>query len=420
MNSRSIGVLLAGGVGQRVGLSTPKQLAVVAGRTILEHSLAVFEGAPEIDEVVVLMTPGYTDRVREIVARRGYRKVTQVVEGGASRTESTWRALRALGTEECNVLLHDAVRPLVTPGIIAECVRALETHQAVNVAIPSSDTVLVATPVPDGEVIGEVLDRSRLRRSQTPQCFKLSVIREAYERALADPGFGDRPATDDCGVVLRYLPGVPIHLVAGSEHNIKVTHPADLHIAELLFGMAAAAAPAGDPGAIAGKSVAVFDGPEIAALAAAHGARVRAFARADGVRVEEPGSVAKALAGLGDLDHVVHAGGVAGPADGSDDAVAEAVARHHLGALNVARAARPHLRGSLLLHAPYGEDAPRASARAAVGALARVLAREWAADGIRVNCVNITASPRAVAQTSLDILISGLSGQVINARVDDA
>lgn len=239
MSSRSVGVLLAGGVGQRVGLATPKQLVEVAGRTILEHSLAVFEGAPEIDEIVVLMTPGYTDRVHEIVARGGYRKVSKIVEGGASRTESTWRALQALGTEECDVLLHDAVRPLLEPRIIAECVRALRTHQAVNVAIPSSDTVLVAEPAPDGEVIGEVLDRSRLRRSQTPQCFKLSVIREAYERALADPEFGGRPATDDCGVVLRYLPDVPIHLVPGSERNIKITHPADLHIAELLFKLAA-------------------------------------------------------------------------------------------------------------------------------------------------------------------------------------
>ncbi|MGW2152297.1 IspD/TarI family cytidylyltransferase [Nonomuraea sp. NPDC001699] len=234
---RSVGVLLAGGVGQRVGHEIPKQLIEVAGRTILEHSIAVFEQAPEIDEIVVLMTPGYTDRVKEIVANGGHRKVTQIVGGGRSRTESTWRALRALGTQECDVLLHDAVRPLLEPRIITECVAALRTHRAVNVAIPSSDTVLVAVPAPDGEVIGEVLDRSRLRRSQTPQCFRLSVIREAYERAMADPGFAARPATDDCGVVLRYLPEVPIHLVQGSERNIKVTHPDDLRIAEQLFAI---------------------------------------------------------------------------------------------------------------------------------------------------------------------------------------
>ncbi|WP_188191210.1 bifunctional cytidylyltransferase/SDR family oxidoreductase [Nonomuraea sp. SYSU D8015] len=412
MSSRSIGVLLAAGVGQRVGLATPKQFVEVAGRSILEHSLAVFEGAPEIDEIVVLITPGYTDRAREIVARGGYRKVSKVVEGGASRTESTWRALQALGTEECDVLLHDAVRPLVDRRIIAECVDALRTHQAVNVAIPSSDTVLVAEPVPDGEVIGEVLDRSRLRRSQTPQCFKLSVIREAYERALADPGFGSRPATDDCGVVLRYLPDVPIHLVTGSEHNIKITHPADLHIAELLFQLRTEA-PAGDRSRLAGRSVVVFGDHEVAGLAAAYGARVRTFTRGDGVRVEEADSVAKALAGMGDIDHVVHTAAMATPTD-------EAMAVHYLGALNVARAARPHLRMSLLLHAPSGEGAPEASARAAVAALARTLAREWATDGIRVNCVNTTTSPRADAQTSLDVLISDLSGQVVDGHVDGA
>ncbi|MFI6504766.1 2-C-methyl-D-erythritol 4-phosphate cytidylyltransferase [Nonomuraea typhae] len=231
----AIGVLLAGGVGQRVGLAMPKQLVEVAGKTIIEHSIAVFESAPEIDEIVVLMTPGYAGRIREIVDRAGYRKVTKIVEGGASRTETTWRALQALGTQECDVLLHDAVRPLVSPRIIAECVQALATHRAVNVAIPSSDTILAAAPTPDGEAIGAVLDRATLRRSQTPQCFKLSVIREAYERALADPDFGKQPATDDCGVLLRYLPEVPIHLVPGSERNIKITHPADLRIAELLF-----------------------------------------------------------------------------------------------------------------------------------------------------------------------------------------
>ncbi|TDC04935.1 SDR family oxidoreductase [Nonomuraea longispora] len=419
---RSVGVLLAGGVGQRFGRDTPKQLVEVAGRTIIEHSLEVFERAPEIDEIVVLMTPGHADRVREIVARGGYGKVSQVVDGGASRTESTWRALRALGTRECNVLLHDAVRPLVGPRIIADCVRALREHPAVNVAIPSSDTVLVAEPAPGGEVIGDVLDRSRLRRSQTPQCFRLSLIREAYARAMADPGFGERPATDDCGVVLRYLPGVPIHLVPGSEHNIKVTHPADLHIAERLFQLAARV-PAGGPEGLGGQSVVVFGSAGIAELAAARGARVHTFSEADGVRVDDAGAVAKALDGVGGVDHVVNAavaGHTGGLAEATGEHVAEAVGVNHLGALNVARAARPHLRGSLLLHAPPGSGALHAASRAAVAGLTRALAREWAVDGIRVNCLNIGTSPHHVAQTSLDILISDLSGQVIEAGVDDA
>ncbi|MEV0824305.1 bifunctional cytidylyltransferase/SDR family oxidoreductase [Nonomuraea rubra] len=425
---RSVGVLLAGGVGQRVGLGTPKQLIEVAGRTIIEHSLAVFEAAPEIDEIVVLMTPGYAGRVREIVARGGYRKVSKVVDGGSSRTESTWRALAALGAEECNVLLHDAVRPLLEPRIITECVRALEIHEAVNVAIPSSDTVLVATPE---ESIGEVLDRSRLRRSQTPQCFRLSVIREAYERAMADPGFAGLPATDDCGVVLRYLPEVPIHLVQGSERNIKVTHPADLHIAELLFRLPAPVPP-GDRAALAGQVIVLLGeaepageaarhGSELAREAARYGAAVHVLTRAGGVRVEDFGSVAKALDDVGGADHVVLVAGAGHAGDlarASGETVADAVGTGHLGALNVARAARPHLRGSLLLQVPPGTGALHESGAAAVAGLTRALAREWASGGIRVNCLNTGASPLVAAQTSLDILISDLSGQVIDARVD--
>ena len=420
MNSRlrSVGVLLAGGVGQRVGAGRPKQLIEVAGRTIIEHSLAVFERAPEIDEVVVLMTPGYADRVREIVAAGGHRKVSKVVDGGATRTESTWRALQAIGDDECNVLLHDAVRPLLEPRIITECVRALETHEAVNVAIPSSDTIFTAVARDGGEVIGEVLDRSRLRRSQTPQCFRLSVIRRAYELAMADPGFAG--GTDDCGVVLRYLPEVPIHLVAGSERNIKVTHPADLHIAELLFELPAPV-PRGAGDALAGQVVAVVG--ETVPSAPWGGADVRMLTRADGVRAEDYDSVAKALGDVGPVDHVVFAAGQGhrgGLAQARGETVADAVAAGHLGALNVARAARPHVRRSLLFQVPPGSGALHASCAAAVAALTRALAREWAADGIRVNCVDTGASPDLAAQTSLDILISDLSGQVIDVRVDRA
>jgi 2-C-methyl-D-erythritol 4-phosphate cytidylyltransferase len=224
-----------------MGLETPKQLVEVAGRPILAHTLARFEAAPEIDEIVLLMTPGFLDDAARIVAREGCTKVGTILEGGARRSETTWRALNALGDDDCDVLLHDAVRPLVEPRIIADCVRALHTRPAVNVAIPSSDTILVVAEEPDGEVIRDIPDRSRLRRCQTPQCFRLSLIREAYTRALADPGFAERPPTDDCGVVLRYLPEVPIHVVPGSEYNIKVTHPADLAVAERLFQLQAAA-----------------------------------------------------------------------------------------------------------------------------------------------------------------------------------
>ncbi|MEV4220026.1 2-C-methyl-D-erythritol 4-phosphate cytidylyltransferase [Nonomuraea sp. NPDC049725] len=394
MNSRlrTVAVVLAGGVGQRVGRDTPKQLIELAGRTILEHTIAVFDASAEVDEVVVLMTPGFGGQVHELVRRAGFGKVTQVVDGGASRTESTWRALQALGTQECNVLLHDAVRPLLEPRIVTDCVRALETREAVEVAIPSSDTVLVAAPGDGGEVVGDVLDRSRLRRAQTPQGFRLSVIRKAYELAFADPGFGDRPATDDCGVVLRYLPDVPIFLVAGSERNMKVTHPIDLAIAErLLTPSAPPAAVTGRRDGLVGLSVVVFGGD--LPLAAEYGARVRSFPREE-VRVADPESVAKALADVAAVDAVVHLGV---PARDGDEAAA------YLGPWNVARAAYPALResgGRLVLRTAPGAGPLHAPVRAATAELARSLAAEWA--GVRVAYVS-SQDEGAL----LDALVSG-------------
>lgn len=450
---RSVGVVLAGGVGRRVGLDTPKQLIKIAGRTILEHTLALFNGSPEIDEIVVLMAPGYAGTVREIVEKGGFDKVSQIVEGGASRTESTWRALKALGPQECNVLLHDAVRPLLEPRIITECVRALRTYSAVEVAIPSSDTILVAAPGPGGDIIRDIPDRSWLRRAQTPQCFRLSLIREAYERAFADPDFDRRPATDDCGVLLRYLPDVPIYIVPGSEQNMKVTHPVDVYIADKLLQLAGAAgAPRPDARdhreALDGRTMVVFDGghgigADVVELAAGHGARVHSFSRAqNGVRVEDYDSVAKALAQVGRIDFVVSTAGVpqAGKlAEVAHEAIAETVGVSYLGPVNVARAAYPYLResaGHLLLCTGGGAGhSLYSSAKAAVVSLTRALADEWADDGIRVNCVNseragtpalgeepgrAALSPRAVAQTSLDVLISDLTGQVIDVRVEGA
>jgi 2-C-methyl-D-erythritol 4-phosphate cytidylyltransferase len=228
---RTVAVVLAGGSGRRFGGHTPKQLRELAGKTLLEHSVAAFEAAPTVDATVVVVPAGLTSHTADLLARAGYRKLEQVIEGGAARSDSTRQAIAALRDEECNVLFHDAARPLVEQRIIADCVTALAQAEAVGVAVPSSDTIV---EVSNGVVTG-LRPRERLARCQTPQGFRLSVIRTAYRLATADPGFDGLGATDDCGVVLRYLPEVQIRVVPGSERNIKVTHPADLLIAEALL-----------------------------------------------------------------------------------------------------------------------------------------------------------------------------------------
>ncbi len=230
---RMVAVVLGGGVGQRLGAGMPKQLLTLGGQTLIERCVAAFEAAPGVDEILVVMARGYTGQVKELVA--GYRKVTAVVEGGATRPESTRAALAAVaggaglpGGADCGVLLHDAARPLVDQRIIADCVAALEVNDAAGVAVPASDTMVLT----ENGVMHSVPPRERLFRCQTPQCFRLSVIARAHELAAADPEF---VPTDDCGVVLRYLPGTAVHIVPGSERNLKVTYPQDLAVAEALL-----------------------------------------------------------------------------------------------------------------------------------------------------------------------------------------
>jgi 2-C-methyl-D-erythritol 4-phosphate cytidylyltransferase len=227
---RMVAVVLGGGIGQRVGAALPKQLLRLGGKTLVEHCVAAFEQAPGVDEILVVMAAGYVERVRDMLAEGGFSKITGVIAGGVARSDSTRAALAAIagGGDNQGVLLHDAARPLVDQRIIADCVAALGEHDAAGVAVPASDTMVIT----DNGVMHTMPRRETLWRCQTPQCFRLPVIARAHELAAADPDFAP---TDDCGVVLRYLPGVDVHIVPGSERNLKVTYPQDLAVAEALL-----------------------------------------------------------------------------------------------------------------------------------------------------------------------------------------
>lgn len=225
-------MLLAGGTGTRVGGALPKQLVEVAGRPLMEHALAVLDAHPGVDDVVVLMTAGHLDAAQEIVRRGGYACVRAVEVGGATRDGSTRRALELLPDDDAVVLLHDAARPLLSPALVSRCLDALQRYDAVTPAVASSDTLV---EVADDGTIAAVPTRTRLRRVQTPQGFRVRVLRAAHERAVADPAF---EPTDDCSVVRRYLPDVPVAVVEGEEQNFKVTEPVDVLLADRLLRLA--------------------------------------------------------------------------------------------------------------------------------------------------------------------------------------
>jgi 2-C-methyl-D-erythritol 4-phosphate cytidylyltransferase len=226
--TQTVAVVLGGGAGSRFGAAMPKQLLTLDGKTLVEHCVSAFAEAPGIDEVLLVMPAAHADEAKQLVGD----KVSAVIDGGVTRSDSVRNALAyliaRLPPETTGVLFHDAARPLVTQQIIAACVASLQTHDAAGTAIPTSDTILVAN---DG-VLSHCPPRETLFRAQTPQCFRLAVIAKAHDLAARDPAF---TPTDDCSVVLRYLPEVPIHLIQGSERNLKITYPADLAIAEALL-----------------------------------------------------------------------------------------------------------------------------------------------------------------------------------------
>ena len=248
---QNIAVILAGGIGARVGGNTPKQLLPLQdGKSVLEHAVDAFEQSPHIDEVCIVMHPDYIMHAEQMLLANAWQKVHHIIPGGKERWESSVNAIRAMGyglwamgeknncqspianrQKEVNLLLHDAARPYVSQDIIARVCEALEEHEAVTVAIPSTDTVY---EMADGKV-ARIPQRSTIMRAQTPQAFRLELIAEAYAKALGVDNLSAEacaeahlPATDDCGIVLEYMPEIPIHIVLGEEQNKKITFKEDI------------------------------------------------------------------------------------------------------------------------------------------------------------------------------------------------
>lgn len=226
----NVAVILAGGTGTRVGASMPKQFLDIDGRSVIERSIDAFDQAAGVDEVAIVVHPDWKSHMEGLINRNSWQKVKRILEGGAERYMSSLNAIAAYldYPDDTNLILHDAARPFVPQEVIARTVEALRYHEAVGVGIPSTDTVWEVRQDFDpllSKFIVRIPERSTMWRAQTPQAFRLPVIRDAYQRALQDPQFR---ATDDCGVVRRYMPDIKIHIVEGSEQNRKITFKEDL------------------------------------------------------------------------------------------------------------------------------------------------------------------------------------------------
>jgi 2-C-methyl-D-erythritol 4-phosphate cytidylyltransferase len=219
----NVAIIVAAGRGERAGGGRAKQFREVSGTPIIIHTLSRFERCARVAEVVVVAPAGSAAETLALARQYGLAKVTRVVEGGRTRTESVLSGLGVVGAAAEVVAVHDGVRPFVTPDEIDCVVREAERTGAAILARPASDTI---KEVEGGRVVGTP-ERARLWRAQTPQCFRLDLLRRAYELA---PNLG---ATDDSALVERL--GVAVSVVEGGPHNIKITTPLDFALAEVML-----------------------------------------------------------------------------------------------------------------------------------------------------------------------------------------
>lgn len=449
-------LVLAGGSGDRFGAEMPKQFVRLAGEPIMLRSIRAIAAAG-IDRLIVVTHPSWQREAADLVANANLAIPVEIVPGGTTRNESTRNGLAALDAADDDiVVIHDAVRPLVPPEVILRSIEPILSGRAdgTDTVIPSADTLVVV----EGEDVVEIPDRARLRRGQTPQTFRMSVLARAYAAAAAA---GDLTATDDCSLVLRHVPEARIVAVAGDEVNLKITTRTDMVLADRMIQMRTLAVPA-DPApsrSLRGARIYIVGGTNgigaaIADQARTDGATVAVDGRSTGLDVRDYAAVERGVAHaaerLGGIDHVVCTAGVlrVGRAiDLSPDELAEVIDVNVGGSLNVARAAHPFLKasaGSLTLFASSSFTLGRpnyvaySASKAALVNLAQGLAEEWAADRIRVNAVSPertdTPMRRAafpdetrvgllgadeVAAATLRLLRSELTGQVLDVRRHD-
>ncbi len=233
-------IIPAAGLGTRMAAPTrdkkpaaTKQFVELRGVPVVVHTLRQFAANPEISEIFVALRKSEIGPFRarlehdspEIPAKK-----MVLIEGGEHRQQSVANALAAVkASAEEIVLVHDAVRPFVSPEIINDVIKAAKKHGAAITGVPAVDTIKQVERTPDGALIKATIPREKIVMAQTPQGFRYDVLKKAFDDAAADGFVG----TDEASLVERS--GHPVAVVMGSPRNIKITTPADLELAEFFL-----------------------------------------------------------------------------------------------------------------------------------------------------------------------------------------
>lgn len=219
-------LIVAAGHGTRMGPTVDKLFIEVAGRPVIAHTWGRFDAAACVQELVLVVRDGMQSAFHELAARFGFRKPFRLARGGAQRQDSVWNGLHALPPPTEIVAIQDGARPCTTEALIAATVAAARDMGAAVAAQRVTDTIKEAD---GGALITRTVDRSRLWSVQTPQTFRVEIIRRALARVRAE----NLLVTDDAAACEAI--GQPVQLIESPAPNPKLTSPADLPYLDLLL-----------------------------------------------------------------------------------------------------------------------------------------------------------------------------------------
>lgn len=451
----NVAVILSAGSGTRFGSNVPKQFINLAGKYIIEYTLEQFQISSYIDEICIVANSEYHDELFSLAKRCGFEKVQMIISGGKERFDSSFKAIEAYeDKEDVNLIFHDAVRPFVSSRIIEDVVKSLENYDAIDVAIDTADTIIKIDE--NTNYIDNIPKRSLLKRGQTPQAFKLKTIKEAHILARQDSSKIE--ATDDCGLVKKYLPSTNIYVVKGEEKNIKITFPEDLLFAEKLIQFNSSEVNVDEDifSKLENKVFVIYGGnsgigESIKDIAKSYGAKIVVFSRKDSINIENNETIKKSLESVykefGKIDCVINCAAILVKKylkDMHSSDIVNSINTNLLGSVNIAKESYKYLKetqGSVVLFSSSSYTRGReeyslySATKAAVVNFAQAIACEWQEEKIKINVINParTKTPmrekhfgiepdgslldvKTVAYKTLETVLSEYSGLVVDIK----
>jgi ribitol-5-phosphate 2-dehydrogenase (NADP+) / D-ribitol-5-phosphate cytidylyltransferase len=452
---KNLAIILAAGMGSRFKQDMPKQFAKVSGKTVIEHTIRVFDSHSNIDGIFVIITPAFYDYFMELYKSNSWKKVKKVLNGGGTRQQSSYIGINACEDENTNLIFHDAARPFITHRIIDNVIDALNKYDAVDVAIPSSDTII---EINDAKEITKIPKRKYLYRGQTPQAFDYKIIKKAHDLALKDK---KADFTDDCGLVLNYELS-KVYVVNGSDVNIKITHPIDTYIADKIYQVQMTNLDNIDISKLdlKNKVIVIYGGNRgigraIEQICHDKNASVYCFSRRNSCDITNSNDIKNSLSEVNKkhkkIDIIINTAAIlklGKLAEDNSQEIDYQIRLNYSANLYVAKESYQYLRktkGLLLFFTSSSYTRGRAlyslysSSKAAVVNLTQALSEEWMQDGIRVNVIcpertatamrsenfgyedpNTLLDPKKVAAKTIALFNMDITGQVIDVRRSDS